>query len=235
MKDRGINFSRKSCGRKPIESRKKKIKFDITVEKKTKLLFLLLPIVLMASGGYDHGSSAGKRNWDISLTWNPFNYFEQGQSYVVLGYGLTKRLDIHGYYSATHNGGDNYYGGLSYQFLNTPFLDLSTAVGIRAYTDNSNLHLFLPQLLYTVKLSDRIHVGGSLVDIIGVSLFDKSTRDKKDKSENIGVAKDLFLMVKIYENDKYKIDITAGQFNPVLWEPIGGKWYPTYSVDIKIK
>ena len=135
----------------------------------------------MASGGYDHGTSAGKGNWDISLTWNPFNYFAQGQSYVVLGYGLAKRLDIHGYYSATHNGGDNYYGGLSYQFLNTRFLDLSTAVGMRAYTDNSNLHLFLPQLLYTVKLSGRIRVGGSLVDIRSVPLFDKSTRDKKDK------------------------------------------------------
>jgi len=154
---------------------------------------------------------------------------------VVLGYGLTKRIDIHGYYSTTHNGGNNYYGGLSYQFLNTPFLDLSTAVGIRAYTDNDNLHLFMPQLLYTVKLSDRIRVGGSLVDIRGVSLFDKSTRDKKDKSENIGVAKDVFLMVKIHENDKYKIEITAGGFNPVLWEPEERDWHPTYSLDFKIK
>ncbi len=207
--------------------------------KKTKLLSLLLPIVLMASGGYDHGISAGKGNWDISITWNPFNYFEQGQSYVVLGYGLTKRLDIHGYYSATHNGSDNYYGGLSYQFLNTPFLDLSTAVGMRAYTDNSNLHLFLPQLLYTVKLSDRIRVGGSFVDIRSASLFDNSTRDKDTSTGSVqgklGVAKDVFLMVNIYENEKYKIDITAGGFNPVLWEPKGGDWYPTYSIDIKIK
>ena len=224
MKDRGINFSKKSCGEKPIESCKKKIKFDITVAKKTKLLFLFLPIVLMASGGYDHGTSAGKGNWDVSLTWNPFNYFEQGQSYVVLGYGLTKRLDIHGYYSATHNGSDNYYGGFSYQFLDTPFLDLSTAVGIRAYTDNSDLHLFLPQLLYTVKLSDRIRVGGNFVDI----------RSQKLETSK-GIASDVFLMLNIYANEKYKIDITAGGFNPVLWEPKGGDWYPTYSLDIKIK
>ena len=178
----------------------------------------------MASGGYDHGTSAGKGNLDVSLTWNLFNYFEQGQSYVVLGYGLTKRLDIHGYYSATHNGGDNYYGGLSYQFLDTPFLDLSTPVGMRSYTDNRKMHLFLPQLLYTVKLSKRIRVGGSFVDI---------------RSQNLevsnGITSDVFLMVKIYENDKYKIDITAGEFNPVLWEPKGGDWYPTYSLDIKIK
>jgi len=224
MKDRGINFSKKSCGRKPIESHQKRIKFDITVAKKTKLLSLLLPIFLMASGGYDHGTSAGKRNLDVSLTWNLFHYFEQGQSYVVLGYGLTHRLDIHGYYSATHNGSDNYYGGLSYQFLNTPFLDLSTAVGMRAYTDNSDLHLFMPQLLYTVKLSKRIRVGGSFVDIRSQNLEVSS-----------GITSDLFLMVKIYENEKYKIDITAGGFNPVLWEPKGGDWYPTYSLDIKIK
>ena len=177
--------------------------------KKTKLLTLLLPILLMASGGYDHGTSAGKGNWDISLTWNPFNYFEQGQSYIVLGYGLTKRLDIHGYYSATHNGGDNYYGGLSYQFLNTPFLDLSTAVGMRAYRNIRNLHLFLPQLLYTMKLSDRIRIGGSLVDIRSISLFDNSTRDKDTSTGSVqgkfGVTKDVFLMVNIFENKKYKV------------------------------
>ena len=176
------------------------------------------------SGGYDNGSSAGKGNWDISLTWNPFNYFKQGQSYMVVGYGLTNRIDINGYYSAANNGGNNYYGGLSYQFIDTKFLDLSTAVGLRAYTDNSNLNLFLPQLLYTVKFSDRIRLGGSFVDI---------------RSQNLevskGIASDVFLMVKIYENDKYKINITAGGFNPVLWEPENGEWYPTYSIDIKFK
>ena len=95
---------------------------------------------------------------------------------------------------------------------------------MRAYTDNSNLHLFMPQLLYTVKLSKRISVGGSFVDI---------------RSQNLevsnGITSDVFLMVNIYENDKYKIDITAGGFNPVLWEPKGGDWHPTYSLDIKIK
>jgi hypothetical protein len=194
----------------------------------------LLSTFLFASesGGYDHGSSAGKGNWDISLTWNPFNYFEQGQSYVVLGYGLTKRLDIHGYYSLRPNGSDNYYGGLSYQFVNVPFLDLSTAIGLRTYTDNSNLHLFWPQLLYTVKFIDRVHIGGSLVNIRGV----KHTSSKEDLGhENFGLAKDVFFMVNIYENKKYKIDITAGGFNPVFWEPKSGDWYPTYSLDIKIK
>ncbi len=195
--------------------------------KKIKLLFLFLPIVLMASGGYDHGTSAGKGNWDISLTWNPFNYFDQGQSYVVLGYGLMNHLDIHGYYSYLHQGGDNYYGGFSYQFYKSKYLDLSTAVGVRKYRKISTTHLFLPQFLFTVKLSDRVSVGGSLVKI--------KEEKRKEKMENIGMAKDVFLMVKVYENQKYKIGITAGGFNPVRWKPKGGDWHPTYSLDIKIK
>jgi hypothetical protein len=198
------------------------LKFGITVAMKIKTPLLLLPILLIASGGYDHGTSAGKRNLDISLTLNPFNYFEQGQSYVVLGYGLNKRLDIHGYYSVTHNGGDNYYGGLSYQFYKSKRLDLSTAIGIRKYVNETKAHLFLPQLLYTAKLSDRIRLGGSFVDI---------------RSQNLevsnGITSDVFLIVNIYKNEKYNIDITAGGFSPVLWEPKSGEWYPTYSLDIK--
>ena len=224
MKDRGINFSKKSWGRKPIESHKNKIKFYITVTIKIKLLFLFLPIFLMASGGYDHGTSAGKGNWDISLTWNLLNYFEEGQSYVILGYGLTNRLDIHGYYSYTHQGNDNYYGGFSYQFYKSKRSDLSTAIGIRKYVNETKGHLFLPQLLYTIHLSQRLSVGGSLVDI----------RDQNLDTRK-GVAKDVFLMLNIYENEKYKIDITAGGFNPVLWEPKSGDWSPTYSIDIKVK
>jgi hypothetical protein len=188
-------------------------------------IFLLNTLLFASenpSGAYDHGSSAGKSNWDISLTWNPFNYFEQGQSYVVLGYGLTKRLDIHGYYSLTYDGSDNFYGGFSYQFLNKKFLDLSTAAGIRIFSNNSNLNLFFPQLMYTVKLSEIYRVGGSIVNI-------------NDKAKSIGVSNDIFIMVKIYENIKYKIDITAGVFKPVLWEPNNGEWYPTYSLDLKIK
>jgi hypothetical protein len=86
-----------------------------------------------------------------------------------------------------------------------------------------------------VRVTNRIGIGGSWVKIKDKSgsLFDKSTRDKKDKK--LGVATDVFLMVKIYESEKYKIDITSGGFNPVLWEPKDEDWYPTYSIDIKIK
>ena len=195
---------------------------------KLNLIYLVLFTTnVFGSGGYDHGTSAGKGNWDISLTWNPFNYFEQGQSYAVLGYGLTNRLDIHCYYSSTQNGGDNYYGGLSYQFLDTKYLDLSTSIGMRAYKENNDLHLFLPQLLYTLRISDRMSIGGSAVNI----MEDVSWK----MGDGIGVALDMFLMVKVYENKKCKIDVTAGGFNPVLWDPKGGEWYPTYSIDIKIK
>jgi len=196
---------------------------SIMICKKLIALFLYFAI-LMASGGYDHGTSAGKGNWDISLTWNPFNYFEQGQSYAIFGYGLTNRLDIHGYYSYTHKGNDNYYGGFSYQFYKSNRIDLSTAIGIRKYRNEPTTHIFLPQLLCTVSLSDQIRIGGSLVDI---------------RSQNLevrkGVAKDVFLMVKLHESKKYKLDFTVGAFNPVFWEPQSGDWYPTYSLDIKIK
>jgi len=196
---------------------------SVMILKKLIPLFLFFAI-LFASGGYDHGTSTGKRNWDISLTWNPFNYFKQGQSYVVFGYGLTERLDIHGYYSYSHYKNDNYYGGFSYQFYKSNRIDLSTAIGVRKYQDAPTTHIFLPQLLYTVRFSERMGIGGSFVDI---------------RSQNLevskGVAIDVFLMVKIYESKKYKIDITVGGFNPVLWQPQQGNWHPTYSLDIKFK
>ena len=81
----------------------------------------------------------------------------------------------------------------------------------------------MPQLLYTVKLSKRTRVGGSFVDIRSQKLVTSK-----------GIASDVYLMLNIYENEKYKIDITVGKFNPVLWEPNTGDWYPTYSIDIKI-
>ena len=106
---------------------------------KLKLIYLLISFsTIFATGGYDHGTSAGKGNLDLSLTWNPFNYFEQGQSYAVIGYGLTDRLDIHAYYSYMKElKNSNYYGGLFYQLLNSKYFDLSTAIGMRAFKDNT--------------------------------------------------------------------------------------------------
>ena len=65
--------------------------YKIFLQRKILLLILFLFSTLFASGGYDHGTAAGKGNIDLSLTWNPFNYFKQGQSYLIIGYGLTNR------------------------------------------------------------------------------------------------------------------------------------------------
>ena len=78
---------------------------------------ILLTANLFAEGGFDNGTSAGKGNMDISITINPLNYFDQGQSYIMMGYGLTNNFDIHGYYSTSKEKVDNYYLGLFYQFF----------------------------------------------------------------------------------------------------------------------
>ena len=76
------------------------------------IIFLVLFIgAVWASGGYDHGTATGKGKLQIDLSWNPFNYFEYGQSYLVFGYGITIRIDINGYYSDHgnfHKGVDSY-------------------------------------------------------------------------------------------------------------------------------
>lgn len=185
----------------------------------------ILNTFLFASGGYDHGSSAGKGKWDISLTLNLFNYFEYGQSYAIIGYGLTNKIDLQLYYSHSHKGNGNYYTGLLYQFYDSQRIDLSTAIGIRKYTNQNNTHLFAPQLLYTLKLTDNFKIGGSFVML----------NDINEDQKQLGLAKDIFFMLNIFENEKYKLEITAGSFSPILWKPEKGDWYPTYSIDIKIK
>ena len=89
------------------------------------IFFVLFVSMIWASGGYEHGTATGKGKLQIDLTWNPFNYFENGQSYIVIGHGITERLDIHGYYcdhGNYHNGVDSYYYGLFYQFLDSIFI-----------------------------------------------------------------------------------------------------------------
>ena len=154
-----------------------------------KLLYLLnLLTILFASGGYDNGTSAGKGRWDISLTLNPFNYFNHGQSYAVIGYGVTEKFDIHMYYSKAQQGNDNYYGGLFYQFYQSKKLNLSTAIGVRKYTNEKTTHLFVPQLLYTLQLNEKVSVGGSFVEIRNQSLINK-----------LGMSHDLFFTFKLFD------------------------------------
>ena len=192
---------------------------------KLKLIYLIIfTVKVFGSGGYDHGTSAGKGNWDISLTWNPLNYFDQGQSYAILSYGLTNKMDFHAYYSSNKEGENNYYYGLFYQFLESNHLDLATAIGVRRYIKQTDIHFFFPQLLYTIYLMGNTRLGGSFVDIRSQSLKDHK-----------GTAVDVFLSQKIYDNKNMKIDFSIGGFLPVLWAPKSGKWHPTYSIDISLK
>ena len=185
---------------------------------------LLLISSLMAGSGYDHGTAAGKGNLDIALTWNPFNYFADGQSYVVLGYGITDKIDIHGYYSRPVNNNDNYYAGLFYQFYESNRIDLATAIGLRKYINDDKQHIFVPQLLYTVKLGKGYEIGGSFVGLV-------------EKEDYLGTAIDAAIYIPIIkqrENTLIKeIKLGVGIFRPILWTPDLGDWHPTYSIDIK--
>ena len=190
-----------------------------------KLFYLLNFItILSASGGYDSGTSAGKNKLDLSFTLNPFNYFEQGQSYLVVGYGITDNLDIHAYYSSSRHNEENYYIGTFYQFYRSKKIDIATAIGLRKFQNQKEIHFFVPQLLYSVKINQDFTIGGSLVDI-----------RSNDLESRLGIAIDTFISYNIIENNKYKLDFTIGLFKPALWEPKNGDFYPTYSIDIKIK
>ena len=195
------------------------------------LIILSLAVVpLFPSGGYDHGTSTGKGLLELDFTWNPFNMFEQGQSYVVLGYGLTDRLDIHGYYSIHTEGFHTYYAGLFYQFLRSKKIDLATAAGMRINRANKNSDLFLPQLLYTIKLKNGCSIGGSLVNIMS---------DGDQSVESISLAMDVafFIPLNRYLSLPDSIEdlkLGVGLFNPVTNSAVDSrKFIPTYSIDIK--
>ena len=195
------------------------------------LIILSLAVVpLYPSGGYDHGTSTGKGLLELDFTWNPFNMFEQGQSYVVFGYGLTERMDVHGYYSVHTEGFHSYYAGLFFQFLRSEKVDLATAVGMRTNRENKNSDLFFPQLLYTIKLKDGYSVGGSFVNIMG---------DVNQSIESMPLAMDVALFIPLNRylslpdsiND---LKLGVGLFNPVTNSAVDpGQFIPTYSIDIK--
>lgn len=138
-----------------------KIKFRILILKNTFLEFCKVTTLFClafgltgemasAAGGYDQGTPAGKGNLVLDFTINPGNRIEAGQSYVVWGYGLTDRLDFHGYISHEASGTNQIYYGLMYNFFSNDWLDLSTAFGFRDRLGVTDI--FLPQLLATVKL-----------------------------------------------------------------------------------
>ena len=186
--------------------------------------------LLRASGGYDHGTATGKGLFELDITWNPFNMFDQGQSYVVLGYGLTDRLDIHGYYSIHSEGFHTYYTGLFYQFLRSNKIDLATAAGMRRNKSNKYNDLFFPQFLYTIKLKNGYSIGGSFVNLI-----DQVDQSVESMSLVIDVAFFIPLTRYLPLPDTVKdLKLGVGLFNPVTNSTINsGKFIPTYSIDIK--
>ena len=61
------------------------------------LTFVIFTSAAYASGGYDNGTPAGKGRLDLDFTLNPGNQIDNGQSYIVWGYGITEKLDFYGY------------------------------------------------------------------------------------------------------------------------------------------
>ncbi len=193
------------------------------------ILILLCPI--FPSGGYDHGTSTGKGQLELDFTWNPFDLIEFGQTYIVIGYGLTDRLDIHGYYSHQTDHQDNYYYGLYYQFIDKKYLDLASAVGKRHYTVSKEDDLFFPQLLFNIKFNKKFTVGGAFVNIQRMA---NNTISAKGTAFDIAMYLPLSGVVKL-PKFVHELKLALGVFNPGVFDPDHGDFLPTYSIDITFK
>ena len=182
-------------------------------------MLLLCGTLAQASGGYDHGTPAGKGKWDIDVTINPADAIKNGQSYVVWGFGLTENLDFHGYVSHEVGGTNQIYYGLMQNFYSNDHLDLSTAIGPRHR--QNKIDIFFPQLLYTIKLPNDYEIIGSFTNVYNLT-----------NKNNLGMARDVALRIPInlsfapsyIEN----IHFTIGAFSGVGL----GKWNATYSIDL---
>ncbi|MFC1616665.1 hypothetical protein ACFL2K_00430 [Candidatus Margulisiibacteriota bacterium] len=180
------------------------------------LFFLFTP--LFASGGYDHGTPTGLGQIQLDFTWNPFDLFETGQTYVVWGYGITRQLDFHGYVSHEAAGTDQFYYGFMFNFFSSDWLDLSTAVGYRHRLKTT--HIFFPQILYNFKFGDY-SIGGSFVTV------QEANRIKRNLGTTFDIA--FFIPLKeLYEWPNYVKNVKLG-FG--FFRPLSNKIYPTYSVD----
>jgi len=191
-----------------------------------KLIYLLLFFsVLFGSAGFDNGTATGRGKFQFDLTWNPFDKIEFGQTYGVVSYGITNRFDLHGYISRHSGPFYTWYGGLFYQFYKSKRVDLATAIGIRKRFDETWTHIFSPQLLYTGKITEKISIGGSIVNIYNYN-----------SKENYGLTFDIAFGYKIPIQSKKieSISINFGGFHPATWTP-NTFFIPTYSMDFKFK
>lgn len=186
---------------------------------------------IFSSGGYDHGTSTGKGQLELDFTWNPFDLIEFGQTYIVIGYGLTDHLDLHGYYAQQTDKDDNYYYGLFYQFVDTRYLDLATAIGRRQYTVSDVKDLFFPQLLFNIKFSKDLTVGGAFINIQRIT---NNTLKSRGTAFDIAIYLPLSGIVKL-PKFVHELKFAFGIFNPGVFEPDHGSFLPTYSIDITFK
>lgn len=194
------------------------------------ILVLLINDFGFSSGGYDNGTSNGKGVLQLDFTLNPFNIFEQGQSYIVCGYGLSNKFDLHGYLSKHAEGYYSYYYGIYLQLIKLKFIDLSSAVGLREYSNSDVKHIFYPQLLFTLKLKNNYEIGGSLVSI------------RNFNNNYLGSSFDIFISIPIkigfikkINKNIYRSNLSVGLFKPALWKPKNSLFHPTYSIDTKTR
>jgi len=195
------------------------------------IILLISVTTTFCSGGYDHGTSTGKGQLELDFTWNPFDLIEFGQTYIVVGYGLTSRLDIHGYFSHHTDHQDNYYYGVFYQFIDSKYIDLASAIGKRHYTVSKLDDLFFPQLLFNIKFSKLLSLGGAFVNI---------QRITNNKLQSRGSAFDIALYLPlstIIDLPSYiqEIKMAFGVFKPGVFDSDHGDFLPTYSIDITFK
>jgi len=178
--------------------------------------------VIFASGGFDNGTATGKGKFKIDLTWNPFDKIEFGQTYAVISYGITNRMDLHAYFSRHKNSHYTWYAGIFYQFYKSKTLDLATAIGTRRQINENLKHTFFPQILYNKHLTNKISIGGSFVNV-----FDNSSKS------NYGTSIDIALFYKINYKSKLidNISIGFGGFHPANTQS-DTYFLPTYSIDI---
>lgn len=172
-----------------------------------------------ASSGYDNGSSAGKGALDLDFTLNPGDIIDNGQSYVVSGYGITKKIDFHGYLAHEAEGVKQVYYGLMYNFISNDILDASTALGLRHREDEA--HVIFSQLLYTIKLPNDFDIIGNSVVVFN-----------SDDNTGLGVTFDIAIRIPVPQKytpsflKQAKI-VIGGSRNT------GKKWFPTYNLDLK--
>jgi hypothetical protein len=179
---------------------------------------------LYASGAYDKGTATGKNRFELSITYDPIGLVPYGQNYAVLSYGISKNSDIVTYYSKHQNGTRSQYIGGFYQFFNNAKIDLATAVGLR-YTNNKNLDIFCPQLLYNYKLPYGFSIGGSVVKVVDI-------KNQIDRGSAIDIT--LYSPIKYFKKINKNLDevyFGVGLFKNTETNIYRDKLYLHYSID----